>query len=557
MPNLLVTATTRYDPKGLDKAKKHISGFDKTVKNLGKSLGSVFAAQKFYAYGKAAVNAFAEDDKAAKVLAKSLDNLGLSFANPEVKNFIASLEKQFGVLDDELRPAYQKLLTTTGDFRKSQDLLKTALDLSAQSGESVVSVASDLGRAYAGNTKGLQKYGLGLSKVQLSAMSFEEILAKIATISKGQAALAADTYAGKLNKLNVAAANASETIGGALVDAFVSIAGDGDIDKATSKIDLFAQSLATIISPVRMKELFAGVDLKFGLIPILKTPNTNRSASPAGTYKRNAAEIAAAAAAKKQRDDMLTATKKATKAQQDLLKISKAKAIFDIQKIQIEAALKGKISNEERIRLLLIKAIENENIDDIAKYTKALDEAQAKTKVLQDLLTAIGNNRIGNVISADFYKGMTDAQIALEKFKESGGFRIAGIGSPITPDFYRGLNEAMIALEKFKESGGFRLAGTGSQSTVIGNGAGGFTDSQNAARLKAEADAAAQAIADAVAAALKKIADAAAGNGTPTVIVNTGASMADENTIVDAVQAALNEIARRGNLTTYAGALPA
>ena len=60
-----------------------------------------------------------------------------------------------------------------------------------------------------------------------------------------------------------------------------------------------------------------------------------------------------------------------------------------------------------------------------------------------------------------------------------------------------------------------------------------------------------------MAAALKKIADAAAGNGTPTVIVNTGASMADENTIVDAVQAALNEIARRGNLTTYAGALPA
>jgi hypothetical protein len=42
-----------------------------------------------------------------------------------------------------------------------------------------------------------------------------------------------------------------------------------------------------------------------------------------------------------------------------------------------------------------------------------------------------------------------------------------------------------------------------------------------------------------------------------SVVVNTGPSMADENTIVDAVQMALNEIARRGNLTTYAGALPA
>ena len=555
MPNLLVSATTRYDPKGLNKAKKHIVGFDKTVRDLGKSFAAVFSTQKVLAFGKASVQAFIADDKAARVLSRTLSNLGLAFADPSVKTFIGDLEKQYGVLDDFLRPAYQKLLTTTGDLTKSQDLLKTALDLSAQSGESVVSVAGDLGRAYAGNTKGLQKYGLGLTKAQLAAMSFEEILAKITEISKGQAAAAANTYAGKLDKLNVAAANASETIGGALVDAFVSIAGDGDIDKATSKIDLFAQSLATIISPVRMKELFAGVDLKFGLIPVLKTPNTNRSASPAGTYKRNAAEIAAAAAAKKQRDEMLAATKKATKAQQDLLKISKAKAIFDIQKIQIEAALKGKISNEERIRLLLMKAIENENIDDIAKYTKALDEAQAKTKVLQDLLDAIGKNRVGNVISADFYKGMTDAQIALEKFKESGGFRIAGIGNPITPDFYRGLSDAMIALEKFKEAGGFRLAGTGPQSAVPSNGAGGFTDSQNAARLAAEAEAAAKAIADALAAALKKIADA--NNGSPTVVVNTGPSMADENTIVDAVQAALNEIARRGNLTTYAGALPA
>jgi hypothetical protein len=42
-----------------------------------------------------------------------------------------------------------------------------------------------------------------------------------------------------------------------------------------------------------------------------------------------------------------------------------------------------------------------------------------------------------------------------------------------------------------------------------------------------------------------------------SIVVNTGPSMADENTIVDAVQMALNEIARRGYLTTYAGALPA
>lgn len=396
MPNLLVTATTRYDPKGINQAKKHISGFDKTVKALGKSLASAFAAKQILNYGKAAVTAFTEDDKAAKVLTKTLDNLGLSFANPAVADYISQLEKQYGVLDDYLRPAYQKLVTTTGDWQKSQDLLRTALDLSAMSGEDVVSVASDLSKAYAGNTKGLQKYALGLSKTQLSAMSFEEVLLRISKISSGQAALAADTYAGKLAKLNVAAANASETIGGALVDAFVSIAGDGDIDKATAKIDLFAQSLATLISPKRMADLFAGVDLKYGFIPITKTPNTNRSKSPAGTYARNAAEIAAAAAAKKQQADMLAISKKSAKAQADMLKLAKAKSIFDLQKIQIEAALKGKISEEERIRLLLMRAIVEENMTDIEKYTKMLNDAQGKVTELQELLTEVYAMDAGN-----------------------------------------------------------------------------------------------------------------------------------------------------------------
>jgi hypothetical protein len=288
MPNLLVTATTRYDPKGLDKAKKHISGFDKTVQKLGKSLASVFAVQKLYTYSKAAVNAFIADDKAAKVLSRTLTNLGLAFADPSVKTFIADLEKQYGVLDDFLRPAYQKLITSTGNLGKSQELLKTALDLSAQSGESVVSVANDLGRAYAGNTKGLQKYGLGLTKVQLAAMSFEDILAKITEISQGQAAVAANTYAGKLDKLEVAAANASETIGGALVDAFATIAGDGNLDKAIDKIDSLSKGIALLISPTRMKSLFAGVDLKFGLIPVNK-PATNYGAAQQSPGERNAA----------------------------------------------------------------------------------------------------------------------------------------------------------------------------------------------------------------------------------------------------------------------------
>jgi hypothetical protein len=393
MSNIVIDIAAQFTgKKSFTEADRAAQKLNRTVKNLAGAFGVTFSAAAFVNYSKMAVKAFAEDDKAARTLTKTLNNLGLAFANTEVQDFISDLEKQFGVLDDFLRPAYQKLITTTGDFRKSQDLLRIALDLSAQSGESVVSTSNDLSQALIGNTKGLRKYNLGLTTAQLSAMSFEEVLARITKISKGQAALAADTYSGKLDKLKVAGANASEVLGGALLDSFIKLSG-GDIDSATSKIDTFSTTLAKLLRLLTgadsMQELFSKVDFKYGFIPTDRKVSTNRSASPAGTFMRNAAEIKAAAAAKKLADEQAASQKKLLKTQQDLLKLNKAKAIFDLQKIQIEAALKGKISEEDRIRLLLMKAIEDENISQIEKYTKMLDEAQKNTEKLVTTLKGI------------------------------------------------------------------------------------------------------------------------------------------------------------------------
>lgn len=257
---MIARILTQYSDKGSKKAQKDIQKLGDSYKSFAKSatkafLG-VFAAQKMLSYSKLAVKAFAADDKAAKILSHSLDNLGLSYANPQVKTFIADLETQFHVLDDNLRPAYQKILTSTGDWRKSQDLLKTALDLSAMSGLDVVSVAGDLSKAYVGNTKGLQKYGLGLTKTQLSAMSFEEILARIAVVSKGQAEVAADSYAGALDALNVSAANAAETIGKSLVQAFQEASGSNGVGAMQNAISSLSSGVGdAIIGATRLAKI--------------------------------------------------------------------------------------------------------------------------------------------------------------------------------------------------------------------------------------------------------------------------------------------------------------
>jgi hypothetical protein len=100
--------------------------------------------------------------------------------------------------------------------------------------------------------------------------------------------------------------------------------------------------------------------------------------------KAAAAAIKAAklAAEKRKQTDKLAAANK--------LKLDKAAAVFDLQKIQIAAALKGKISEEEKTRLLLMQAIEEGNADKAEALAKKLEEIMAKNaKIAADLL-AIG-----------------------------------------------------------------------------------------------------------------------------------------------------------------------
>jgi len=100
MANLVVSAVTTYNGKGLSKAKKDISAFDKTVNKLGKTFASVFAARELVAFGKKAVNAFMADEAAAKSLEMQLKNTGYAFSAPDVEYYIANLQKMYGVLDD-------------------------------------------------------------------------------------------------------------------------------------------------------------------------------------------------------------------------------------------------------------------------------------------------------------------------------------------------------------------------------------------------------------------------------------------------------------------------
>jgi hypothetical protein len=246
MSNVAINIAAEFTGKpAFKKAETSVDRLEKRTKNLGKTVAATFGTTAIVAFGRASVKAFAEDDKAATSLGQTLKNLNLAYGSNigTVNGFISRLEMQTGVLDDELRPAMDRLLRATGDVTKSQELLGLALDIAAGTGKSVTQVSQSLQKAYLGQTQALGRLGVGLTRVELSSSSFEEIQERLTTLFAGQATAAAETFAGQLDKMTIAANNAKETIGKGLYDAITALGGGGTT-AATDNIDKLAKGIA-------------------------------------------------------------------------------------------------------------------------------------------------------------------------------------------------------------------------------------------------------------------------------------------------------------------------
>jgi len=389
--------------KAFKEADRAVSGLDRAVGKLGKQFVGLFAAQKLYSFGKASVKAFAQDEASARRLASAVDNLGLSFSQTRVEDFIQNLEKSAGITDDVLRPAMQALLTTTGSLTKSQELLNNAIQISRASGIDLATVSQDLANGYVGITRGLKKYNTGLTQAELKSKSFADILGIMLAKSAGAAQDYLSTTAYQMDVLTVATDNAKEVIGKGLVEAFAKIAGGSDATDAAKAIDNIAQAISKVVvftgTAIGLVEKFRKAYTNFlagGDVNAMLAPNkasSNRSSSPAGTYRRTQQQNAAEKAALKRQQDLQKSLLKTTKALTDEQKkqaaLKKAQSIFDLDQIQIVAALKGNISAEDRTRLEAQAAILNGNADLATKLTKDILMAQDSTGKLYQYFLSI------------------------------------------------------------------------------------------------------------------------------------------------------------------------
>ena len=416
MANVVLSAIATFNGKGLTKGQKQIKSFEKSVKSLGRTFGYAFTAAGLISFSKKAIAAFAADEAAAKSLEMQLKNTGYAFSAPDVEFFIANLQKLYGVLDDQLRPAFQTLLTASGSITRSQKALNTVLNVSAATGKSVEEVSAAISKGFTGQTTALTRLGAGLSKATLATGDMNAILDELDAKFAGQATARLTTYAGKMDQLKVSAASASEIIGGSLLDSLSLLSNDNSLSGFSNLLTGLATKLAALDAAV------------FGFVAKVlgrkqKTSNFTYSlGSGAGV------ELAKIQEKKKIKEAITLRTQ-----ENALLKkktaVDELRDKFDLERIGLTAALNSATDDETKLRIKAQLAILDNNEALAKKYLAEMNGAE-KAKELAEALVQAGNAALYFKDWANYRSGERGDTTSMTNVPTSSAGGVVSVPSP-------------------------------------------------------------------------------------------------------------------------------
>lgn len=257
--------------KGLTEAGTDTDNFGTKLGDFGKAAGAAFAVAGAAAVAYAGkllvdgVKAAAEDQAAQEKLATAIANVTnvTDSTISSVEDYITQTSLAVGVTDDELRPSFARLVTSTGDVKQAISLQTVALDASVATGKSLEEVTNLIAKAYDGNTGALAKLGVGMTASELKALSFSDAIQLVSETFEGQANVQAETFAGKMDRLKIAFDEGKETVGAFVLDAITPL--------VTIFVDKVIPTLSTLSSDLgeKLKPIFEtiGTFIKETLIP--------------------------------------------------------------------------------------------------------------------------------------------------------------------------------------------------------------------------------------------------------------------------------------------------
>ena len=412
---------TKFDKKGLERATKELKGFDKVVatstfrlKSFAKA-GAIAAAAGMAIFAKNSIQAALAQERLDKSVEQSLRSINQLDQLPSVNSFISGIEKASNITKDRLTPAINGLIIQTADLTKAQDLFNVAVDTSVGAGVDLTQVSDALGKASRGNFKALGALGLGFDAVTAKEIGLAEITDYLTLKFGGAAKRATETFGGQLDALKISAGAAQTSLGEGFITATEILIGGGNAsDYFGARLESLGLNGGYIVVALadkisKITEAFDGLAkkvegnafLKFLFkaenIPVLGgwiqgfrglaeegktiTDNLKDTVEQSAEQKALAEKLAKLQARlDKMAAEALNKQKKITKeklAQQALdKKKAELEAMFDLDRINLQAALSRKLSAEDELRVKILQKLADGT-------KKAVDEAERYADVLK------------------------------------------------------------------------------------------------------------------------------------------------------------------------------
>lgn len=415
---------TKFDKKGLERATKELKGFDKVVatstfrlKSFAKA-GAIAAAAGMAIFAKNSIQAALAQERLDKSVEQSLRSINQLDQLPSVNSFISGVEKASNITKDRLTPAINGLIIQTADLTKAQNLFNVAVDTSVGAGVDLTQVSDALGKASRGNFKALGALGLGFDAVTAKEIGLAEITDYLTLKFGGAAKRATETFGGQLDNLKISAGAAQTSLGEGFITATEILIGGGNAsDYFGSRLESLGLNGGYILIALadKVKNIttaFENLSKKFEgsaasnlfkflfstkQIPViggwlqgfegLAKEGKKIAESTGDTLELSAEQKAIAeklaklqARLDKMAAEALNKQKKLTKeklAQQALdKKKAELEAMFDLDRINLQAALSRKLSAEDELRVKILQKLADGT-------KKAVDEAERYADVLK------------------------------------------------------------------------------------------------------------------------------------------------------------------------------
>ena len=471
---------TKFDKKGLERATKELKGFDRTIArgsfrlNAFAKTGAIAAAAGLALFAKKSISAALAQEKLDKQLQLTLQSIGKEGLLPDVKMFVEDLQRASNITEDQLVPALRQLIAQTGDLESSQYLLGKALDISAGTGADLNSVLDAINKAAVGNYKSIGNLGVGFTAAEAKSIGFVELMQKLDTYA-GAAEKSTDTLEGQIKAFKISGGEATESVGigfltmssyivtgtdnlktfGLVLESIG--AGVGDVligfGKTVSEkgflsaLNTTFEDLGTEGFKVRQKQY---LQAKGYLGLSQQTIDALELQAKYGKKKLTQDELL-----KKIQADILAREKQLTKEKTAQAALDKKKAdlqaMFDIDRINLQAALTRKLTLEDEARVKILQKLKEgteASVNEAQRYAdvlKVIEDGQITTEEVEMLAKKWGMTNAEVLIYIQkLFAANSELQQMLSLMKEINNQKI---GTSVSQNAFTPLSQNVAQLQ--------------------------------------------------------------------------------------------------------------